>query len=127
MGLDFIRSKGDRFVQKRDASKASELSIGDLLTDAKQDTRSRRFRCQLTDREAHLPPGVGAIARVLSETSIVIIQHAREIGHVLPEDTLTLIEAMRRNHRYGGVLSVIVTDEPDFNGEFTVRSKSHLK
>ena len=127
MGLDFIRAKGDRFVQKRDLSKGKEFGAADLLTAGKPDTRHRHFRCQLTDPEAKLPAGTGAILRVLSETQIVVLQHAQNVGHVLAEDTAALIEAMRRNHAHGGILTVIVVEEPDFNGEFVVRAKKPLK
>ena len=64
---------------------------------------------------------------MLSETQIVVLQHAQNVGHVLPEDTAALIEAMRRNHAHGGILTVIVVEEPDFNGEFIVRAKKPLK
>ena len=100
---------------------------GGSLTAGKPDTRHRHFRCALTDPEAKLPAGTGAILRVLSETQIVVLQHAQNVGHVLPEDTAALIEAMRRNHAHGGILTVIVVEEPDFNGEFIVRAKKPLK
>lgn len=126
MGLDFLRAKEQRFVQKRDASKSKELSM-DMFGAAKGDAHTHLFRCVLTDAAAQLPAGIGAIARVMSETTVVIVQHAREVGHVVSEDVAALIEAMKKNHRHGGVLSVIVVEEPDFNGEFTVRSKTPLR
>jgi hypothetical protein len=127
MGLDFIRSKVDRFVQKRDASKGTELNTVDLLNRAKPDHVERLFRCQRTTADAELPSGQRAIARVMSSTKVVIVQHARAVGEMLADDASELIILMRRNHRYGGILSVIVVDEPDFNGEFTVKAKSPLK
>jgi hypothetical protein len=127
MGLDFLRAKSERFVQKRDDSKGKELDTVDLINRSKPDHFVRLFRCQLTDASATLLTGTGAIARVMIDGQVVIVQSAKTIGYVISPDATELTEAMHRNHRYGGVLSVIVVQEPDFNGEFAVRSKSPLK
>ena len=63
MGLEFIRAKAQKFVQRRDESKIQELDTGDLITSTKPDRVTRLYRCVLTDQGAQVVAGLGLTLR----------------------------------------------------------------
>ncbi|HEX4086926.1 MAG TPA: hypothetical protein VHY22_18570 [Chthoniobacteraceae bacterium] len=127
MGLEFIRAKGQKFVQRRDQSKVQELDTADLITSTKPDRVTRLYRCVLTDPGAQVVAGLGLTLMVMSDTQVFVLQHGTNIGYVTGEDVGELIPAMKRNSHVGGLLSVAVVDEPAFDGVFTVKPKTRFK
>jgi hypothetical protein len=127
MGLDFLRDKAKRFTQQRDGSKLKELDIQDLLSRGKPDIIVRVFRCLLSDLSVRIDGGSALILKVESETHITVVQHARTIGHVLPQEVAELALAMKQNNHLGGLLSVSVQETPALDGVFTVRPKVAFK
>ena len=127
MGLDFLRDKAAAFTQRRDQSKLQELDTEDLLSRAKPDAVVRVYAFLRTDPNIEVVPGLGLIARVISETEVIILKHGRTIGHVLPEEVADLTSGMRKNYHLGGFLSLTVVDEPGCDGVFTVKPKKAFK
>ena len=129
MGLDFIRATGPRFEGKCDSSKLQELDTEDLLSRAKPDLLIRYYQCVLTDPSAEVIPGLGLIAQAKSEAEVVILQHARMIGRMVPEDAAEFTMAMRRNHRDGacGIISLTIVEAPALDGIFAVKPKKPFK
>lgn len=127
MGLDFLRDKEQSFNQRREESKRRELDTEDLFSRAKPDSVVRLFRCLLTDPTADAIPGLGLIARVISDFEVIILKHGRQIGHVLSEDVAELTSAMRKNYHLGGFLSLFVAEEPGLDGVFSVKPKKAFK
>ena len=127
MGLAFIRAKAQKFVQSRDQSRVQELDTADLITGSKPDQITRHYHCVLTDGSAEVVGGLGLTLMVMSETEVLVLQHGTDIGYVSHEDVGELIPAMKRNNRVGGLLSVMVVDEPALDGVFTVKPKTRFK
>jgi hypothetical protein len=127
MGLDFLREKAKSFTQQRDSSKLRELDVEDLLSRGKPDIVVRVFRCLITDLSVPLEGGSALILKVDSETHVSVLQHARAIGHVLPEEVAELTLGMKQNNHVGGMLSVSVEETPALDGVFTVRPKVAFK
>ncbi len=129
MGLDFIRAKGERFEGKCDRSKLRELDTEDLLSQAKPDLLVRHYQCRITDTSAELIQGCALIAQVKGAVDVIILQHARPIGHMIAEDAADFTTAMRKNHRDhgGGVISLTIMEAPNFDGIFTVKPKRRFK
>jgi hypothetical protein len=126
MGLEFIRAKAKKFVQHRDKSKLRELDTVDLVTSTKPDRVTRLYRCILVDRGATIVAGLGLNLKVQSETEVLVLQHGTNIGYISPDDVVELIPAMKRNNHVGGILPVIIVDEPAIDGEFTVKPKTRF-
>jgi len=127
MGLDFIRTKGVQFEQKRDNSKVLELDVDELLSRGKPDDLLSLFQCQLTDAGAQIVPGLPLIARAYSEADVRIIQSSKVIGVMLPDDAQNFVDLMRKNRRMAGLLTVIPPEEPGFDGVFSVKPKTPFK
>jgi hypothetical protein len=129
MGLDFLRAKGERFEAKCDLSKGRELDTEDLLATAKEDLVIKHYRCLRTDPLAEIIAGCALIAQAKSASAVVILQHARPIGHMLPEDAADFTASMRKNHRdsAGGLISLTIVDHPDLGNVFTVKPKRRFK
>ena len=64
---------------------------------------------------------------VMSDTEVTVLQSGRNIGYVSSEDVVELIPAMKRNNHVGGLLSVMVVQEPAIDGVFTVKPKTRFK
>lgn len=129
MGLDFLRTKGQRFEAKCDLSKGRELDTEDLLASAKEDIVIKHYRCLLTDPAAEVTAGCALIAQAKAENQVLILKHACPIGHMLPEDAADFTAAMRRDHRdtAGGMISLTIVDSPDIGNVFTVKPKRRFK
>ena len=127
MGLDFIRAKGERFTQKRDDARCQELDTEDLLSRGKPDRIEIHFRCQSEEPTTVLTPGEAVIGRAMSNAEVAILVRGKRIGRMLPEDTVTLVDAMKRNHRHGGIITLIIVEEPSWDGVFVVKPKSRFK
>jgi hypothetical protein len=129
MGLDFLRVKGQRFEAKCDQSKGRELDTEDLLAGAKEDLIVKHYRCLRTDQSAEITPGLALIAQAKSATTVVILQHARAIGHMLVEDATDFTDSMRKDYRdtAGGMISLSIVDPPDIGNVFTVKPKRRFK
>ena len=127
MGLEFIRAKGEKFTQHRDRSKIQELDTADLISSSKPDHVIRHYQCILTDFSAQVIAGLGLTLMVMSDTEVTVLQSGRNIGYVSSEDVVELIPAMKHNDRVGGLLSVMVVQEPAIDGVFTVKPKTRFK
>ncbi len=127
MGLDFIREKSQAFVQKRDSSKFQELDVADLLSRLNPDEFVQHYRCLLADKDTQLTEGLGLIGRACSEREVQISQRGKAIGNMLPEDAVKLTALMKANHRYGGVITLILEQPADLSGVFLVTPKRPLK
>lgn len=129
MGLDFLRTKGERFEAKCDLSKGREFDTEDLLSTAKEDLVVKHYRCLRTDPSAEITPGCALIAQAKSATTVMILQHARPIGQMLTEDAADFIASMRKDHRdsAGGMISLTIIDPPDIGNVFTVKPKRRFK
>jgi len=127
MGLDFIRAKGERFVQKRDKARYKELDLHDLRTRLGVDEITARYRCQLDDRSFALEISKPLILRHIQGNVMHVLSVNRKIGHVLPEEVADLLAAMRKNQHKGEFLTVVVVSLPEFDGTFTVKPKTAFK
>lgn len=127
MGLDFLRDKAKRFTQQRDESKQKELDVAELLGRGKSDVVVHVFHCLLTDESTRLESGSALVLKVDSDCHVSLLQHARKIGEVVPEEIADLLRSMKANHHLGGVLSVTVAERPAIDGVFTVRPKTPFK
>ena len=127
MGLEFIREQSQAFVQKRDSSKLQELNVEDLLARLNPDEFVQHYRCLLTDKDAQLIEGLGLIGRACSEHEIQISQRGKIIGSMIPEDAVELTALMKANHRYGGVITLILEQPAGLDGVFLVTAKRPLK
>lgn len=126
MGLDFIRAKGDRFVQKRDEARDEELNNKDLLTEIREDLVIALFHCQLEDAFTTIEAGLPLILRHVSNTDMHVLSRNRKIGFVLPGEVPALIDAMRRNNHASEFLSVLVVEPPGIDDTFTVKPKKRF-
>lgn len=127
MGLDFIRDKKAKFDQQVDASLSKELDT-DLLSAAYVDDEVQLFRCQQTSPDADLSvSGFRLIIRVFDATTAVVQRSARNVGVVVPEDTVRLVELMKSNTNSTGIIPVLVVESPDISGEFRVRPVTPFK
>lgn len=126
MGLDFLRAKEEQFVQQRDKSKLEELDTAELHSRATPDVSIQQFRCILAEN-AILKPGLELIGRATSESEIRILQRGKDIGYMHPDDAIELNGHMKRNRRYLGVISLIITEAPNIDGEFLVIPKKPFK
>jgi len=129
MGLDFLRAKGERFEAKCDLSKGREFDTEDLLTSVKEDLVVKHYRCLRTDLSAEITSGCALIAQAKGDTTVVILQHARPIGHMLIEDAADFTASMKKDHRdsAGGMISLTIIDSPDIGNVFTVKPKRRFK
>ena len=127
MGLDFIRDKGERFVQKRDDSRLQELDVEDLLSRGKPDRIEQHFRCKLEDKEVELTPGFSVLARAMSDVEVIMMMRGKRIGYMLPADAEKLIVGMKKNQHLGGVITLLVVEEPSWDGVFVVKPKKPFK
>lgn len=127
MGLDFIRDKGESYVQKRDKSKTA-LESADLFSGAKPDVIVPVFSCLLTDLEATLEPGLLLVAKVPAkgESDILVLKSGKPIGTVLPSDAAELLRLIRLNHQ-SSVISLVIESEPAWDGVFSVKAKKPFK
>ena len=126
MGLDFIRAKGERFVQKRDEARDEELNNEDLLTGIREDLVVAVFRCQLEDAFTTIEAGLPLILRHIGNSDMHVLSRNRKIGFVLPSEVPALIEAMRRNNHTSEFLSVLVVGAPGIDYTFTVKPKKRF-
>ena len=119
MGLDFIRDQKAGFDQQRDASRSRELDL-DLFSNARPDVETRLFKCELTDQDTQIIPGLRLVLRAHSETDVTVIQSGKVIGHIAAEDVGRLTSLMKKNRTHTGILGVSAKTEPDFTGGFKV-------
>lgn len=127
MGLDFIRDKKQSFKQCRDRNRERELDGEDLLTLAITDTDVDMFRCQLTDMEAELVPGLQLVLRAHSETEIAVSQSGKVIAMMDTSEAERLAKLMKTTKVHTGIMTVLTATESDIAGEFLVKPKRPFK
>lgn len=127
MGLDFIREKGKRFEQQRDKSKLEEFDTADLLARSKKDRFVPLFRCQLDNLDTAVTPGLVLLGRVLSETSVTILQRGKKVAQMLADDAANLTRLLKLNHGHLGVISLTIVQEAGIDGVFVVKAKKAFK
>ena len=126
MGLDFIRAKGDRFVQKRDEARDEELNNEDLLTGTREDIVIVVFRCQLEETSVIIEAGLPLILRYIGNSDMHVLSRNRKIGVVLPSEVPDLVDSMRRNNHTSEFLSVLVVEAPGLDNTFSVKPKKRF-
>jgi hypothetical protein len=127
MGLDFIREKKKRFEQQRDKSKLEEIDTADLLAGSKKDRFVPLFRCQLDNLDTVVILGLVVLGRVLSETSVTILQRGKKVGQMLADDAANLTRLLKLNHGHLGVISLVIVQEAGIDGVFVVKAKKAFK
>jgi len=119
MGLDFIREKTARYIQKRDSSRAM-IDVCDLLDRIHPDRVRELFGVQLRDPSIELETGLRIAVRFDSETEASVIQNGMIIGDLDKADAEKIAKRLKANGKTSGMLDVLIYEAQDISGNFKV-------
>jgi hypothetical protein len=119
MGLDFIRAKNAKYVQKRDLSRTM-LDVGDLLDRTDPERTRELFSAQLRDSETRLEPGYRGLVQFDSESTATLSVNGVVIGDLDASDAADIAKRMQANGKTSGMFQVFIHEAQDFSGGFKI-------
>jgi len=120
MGLDFIRSQKENFVQRRDYAQLG-LDVPDLFDRSNPDRVLELFNATLYTPDTEIIEGLRLLLKFQSDSLAVVCQNGVIIGELHQSDALKIATRIKEAGKTSGMLNVLVSSSPDFRGIFQVR------